>query len=239
MNAMTCIEFRQRVGAEPHSRESEVLRHRLECRACGEHARGLETLDRRLAAALRLPVPAELAHRAMLRATGEPLVSGARQAFAAAAMVALVAVGVALGVGWQRAAVPAPLDSDLLAHLHHEPETLVPSAVTVAAHRVREVLRDGGARLADEHTLGEVSYARLCPFRGETVPHLVFQGARGPVTVMLLPHEHVTAPTPFDEGGYRGVIVPAGRGSIAIIGVDDPSVALVRDRVTRSVALTI
>jgi hypothetical protein len=238
MNTLTCIEFRQRVGAEPASRGPDVLRHRLECRTCGEHARDLEAFDRRLAAALRLPVPEELAHRVMLRATSEP--GRGRMAFAAAAMVAFVALGVALGVGWQRGAAPqVPLNEDLLAHLHHEPDTLVPTAVTVAAHRVREVMDKGGARLMDEATLGSVSYARLCPFRGRVVPHLVFQGAEGPVTVMLLPHERVAGPTPFDEGGYRGVIVPAGEGSIAVIGVDDPSVALVRERVTRSVALTI
>jgi len=63
-----------------------------------------------------------------------------------------------------------------------------------------------------------ISYASTCPFRGEKVPHLVVQTAAGPMTVMVLRHEKLAAPVNFDEGGYAGTIVPAGPGSIAVIG---------------------
>ncbi|HTB28449.1 MAG TPA: hypothetical protein VK715_05810, partial [Steroidobacteraceae bacterium] len=49
-------------------------------------------------------------------------------------------------------------------------------------------------------------------------PHLVVQTDMGPVTVMVLVHESVSKPTPFDEEGYRGVILPvAGHGSLAVL----------------------
>ena len=38
------------------------------------------------------------------------------------------------------------------------------------------------------------------------VPHLVVQTEMGPVTVMVLVHESVAKPVPFEEQGYRGVI---------------------------------
>ena len=63
-----------------------------------------------------------------------------------------------------------------------------------------------------------MSYASTCPFRGDKVPHLVVQTATGPVTVMVLRHERVARPVQFDEGGYAGTIVPAGPGSVAVIG---------------------
>jgi hypothetical protein len=63
-----------------------------------------------------------------------------------------------------------------------------------------------------------VSYAQSCLFRGRHVPHLVVQTDMGPVTVMVLVHENVTAARTFDEGGYRGTIVPVpGHGSIAVL----------------------
>ena len=65
---------------------------------------------------------------------------------------------------------------------------------------------------------GTVSYARSCRFRGRMVPHLVVQTEMGPVTVMVLVHESVAKPVPFDEQGYRGVIVPVpGHGSLAVL----------------------
>ena len=63
-----------------------------------------------------------------------------------------------------------------------------------------------------------VSYAQSCRFRGEKVPHLVVQTDAGPVTVMVLRNEKVTAPVKFAEQGYVGTILPAGPGSVAVIG---------------------
>jgi hypothetical protein len=49
------------------------------------------------------------------------------------------------------------------------------------------------------------------------VPHLVVQTAMGPITVMVLVHDSVSK-APFDEEGYRGVIVPVpGHGSLAVL----------------------
>ena len=42
--------------------------------------------------------------------------------------------------------------------------------------------------------------------------------AEGPVTVMVLRNERVAAPVHFTERGYSGTIMPAGPGSMAVIG---------------------
>ena len=62
-----------------------------------------------------------------------------------------------------------------------------------------------------------VVYAMACPFRGRAVPHLVVQTANGPMTVMLLAHEKVAARQEFSEEGYRGLLLPAGEGSVAVL----------------------
>jgi uncharacterized protein DUF3379 len=78
------------------------------------------------------------------------------------------------------------------------------------------VLHDSHVRL--NPAAGMVSYARSCRFRGYQVPHLVVQTDLGPVTVMVLVHETLSKPTPFDEEDYRGILLPAaGHGSLAVL----------------------
>jgi hypothetical protein len=72
------------------------------------------------------------------------------------------------------------------------------------------------------------------------VPHLVIQTASGPVTVMVLLHEHVARSKRFDEQGYRGVIVPvAGHGSLAVLtrgaSVDSAAVERIARRVQEAI----
>jgi len=52
------------------------------------------------------------------------------------------------------------------------------------------------------------------------VPHLVVQTANGPMTVMLLAHEKVSGRQEFSEGGFAGVLLPAGEGSVAVLMQD-------------------
>jgi hypothetical protein len=79
------------------------------------------------------------------------------------------------------------------------------------------VLARGGIRLRPEAVT--VTYANSCEFRGRLVPHLVVRTGAGPVTVMVLRDERPARPVDFREQGYAGRIVPAGPGSIAVIGV--------------------
>jgi hypothetical protein len=82
------------------------------------------------------------------------------------------------------------------------------------------VLARSGVALRED--MPAVSYANSCWFRGRHVPHLVVRTPGGPVTIMVLPNEKVAGRVAFDEGGYRGVIVPAQRGAIAVLA-QDPS----------------
>jgi len=65
-----------------------------------------------------------------------------------------------------------------------------------------------------------VTYARRCIFEWRVVPHLVVRTPQGPVTVLLLRHRSVSGPVRLAEQGYVGVVLPAPRGSIAIVGRD-------------------
>lgn len=239
-DASNCIGFRQAIGAEPRRRDPALLRHRLECRGCSQYALGVEQLDRALGLALAVPVPEGLAHRVVLRAASAR--HWPRSAVATAAAVALLALGAVLGVLWSRSPAaygPMSLGADVMAHAHHEPASWQDGLEPVADRRLSGVLERGEIALLDSARLGPVIYARSCRFRGREVPHLMVQSVAGPAMVLLLPHERLADELPLAEDGLRGVIVPVGTGSIAIVAADPAAVAAVRQRLITSVRVGI
>lgn len=153
--------------------------------------------------------------------------------------VAAAAALVLAAAAWIGLRIQAPTEADslgaeLVAHIQHEPQSLVVTAESAPPGRIDAVLQRAGATL--RRPVGLVSYATLCPFRGRMVAHFVVQGERSPVTVMLLPDEHLAKATPVREGDFVGTIVPIrGGGSVAIVGQPDEDVEQIRDRVVEAI----
>jgi len=210
---MECLEFRRQAGADPQHLGPEARDHAATCLRCAGHMAALLALDERILAALQVQLPGTAA--APGRGGAAIAVLDRRRWMAlAASIVGGVLIGTLLWVG-------APRDSlaqDLLEHLDHEPEALVATKRPEEEAVLGKVLERGGIRLRPDAPL--VSYASSCRFRGHTVPHLVVQTTDGPVTVMVLRNERPASPVRFAEQGHAGRIVPAGPGSIAVIGGD-------------------
>lgn len=156
------------------------------------------------------------------------------------ALVAIAATMVLAAGAWFGLRTTGPVSNtsqlapEIIAHIHHEPAALVVSARRVPDAEFGAVLSRGGATL--QGPVGQVSYAKLCPFRGQMVAHFVVQGERGPVTVMLLPDEEISAPAAIDEDGFKGTIVPIdGGGSIAVVGQPDEDLEVIRNRLLQAV----
>lgn len=207
---MNCLDVRRALGAEPHVRTPELEAHLAGCAACARHADELARFDALLLDALRLPVPTANADATRLPAATIP--APLRRGWGAlAAIAATVVIGLSVWLAQPRAA----LASALVAHMAHEPTAWTRTDVVVPPGRVQPLLASAGLVLAEDGP--KVSYVMSCFFRGRYVPHLVVQTDAGPVTVMILPREHVAERSTFDEGGYRGVIVPARHGSLALL----------------------
>jgi len=163
-------------------------------------------MDRVVSAALRVEFPA--AAPRVARAPQRPL-------WAVAAGLVVVIVG---ALAW----LLNPRDTfaaQVVDHVNGEAFSLVRTAHAVDAVELERTLSRAGIRLKPDAPL--VSYAVTCGFRGHTVPHLVVQTEHGPVTVMVLAEESAgDKPQRFDEGGYRGVVVPAPRGALVVLGQD-------------------
>jgi len=150
------------------------------------------------------------------------------------ALAAGIVVAALVSIGVWRNAAPISMSGELVAHVRHEPMSLMPVAAPVSAVKVEHVLRSTGTRV--EGSLGTVTYIETCPFRGRQVAHIVIEGSTGPVTLLLLPHIAVAEAETFEEDGMQGTIVPVGDGSVAIIGSETEPLDAVEELVSSAVA---
>jgi hypothetical protein len=197
-----CAHARIAIGGDPHALSSEVTAHLATCAVCRQfHAETL-SLDGRLRAALELPL-----------SNFRKAVPAPARRFAMAASVALAMI--VAGSFWLFRPQSALAD-EVVEHVRHEGGSWNGHDV-LSAGELAEVLRQAGVTF---DTSMPVVYASACPFHGRLVPHLVVQTANGPMTVMLLAHEKVSDRQEFSEGGFQGVLLPAGEGSVAVLMQD-------------------
>jgi hypothetical protein len=235
---MDCNTYRRSMMADPRDADPQLREHRGSCHDCNLFTESLLRFESRLDRALHVAVPADNVPPLRAKAAPRALRLPNRRGWLAMAASVLMAVVVA-GVLWV-AGPGSSLAADVVTHMGGEPDAWSTHAPVLDSELVA-VLRDSHLRLSEG--AGPVSYAASCEFRGHHVPHLVLQTESGPVTVMVLVHENVPKPVRFEEGGYRGVIVPvAGHGSLAVLtrgsSTDIKAVEAIADRVQGSITWT-
>ena len=197
-------EFQLGVGADPTHLNDAQREHLAQCADCAAYYADLMELEVRLRGALAIPVP--VPPRSVPRPVRAPM-----WPYGLAAAVALVSVLVTALL------VSAPRDAlarSVAVHMNHEPAAFTLTQPVDAA-KLAQVL--GAAHVALLPGGPVVTYANTCALRGHDVPHLAVMTDHGPVVVMVLPYDSVPAREEFNENGYHGVLVPAARGSLAIV----------------------
>lgn len=207
---MNCEQFQTMVGAEPKTNDPDAIAHAAECSACATYRAEMQRMDRLIHRALS--VPAQRTSAAGARASQRP-----RWALAASV---LLSVGLALSV-WLLGTRES-LAEQAIEHVEHEAFAMTRTQERVAAQELRTELAKHGLKLKREDA--PISYAMTCPFRGRAIGHLVVQTQAGPATVLVLPNERSPrAAQQLQQDGYDGVVVPAPRGVLVVLGQDiDP-----------------
>ncbi len=215
-----CETFRRRLLEDPAASDAALTAHSERCATCAAFAARVRSAERTIEAALKFDVAATRAAGAGSGDSPPPRTPAFRIAvggLAAALVVAAVALYAVLGRGPEDLTT-TELAAAVMNHWDHDAEGWLPTRQEVAAETLREVLA-GDARI-DAENLEPITFARSCYLFGRWVPHLSVRGRDGPVMVVLIPGRRLEEPVPLElaEYGLAGRIVPAGDGSIAILG---------------------
>ncbi len=181
-----------------------------------------DSLDHHLGRAVQVDIPEGLAGRVLLRHSFERQREGRNRSLLSVALAA----GLALAGGLTILLVPPGpgdgLAQEVIAHVQHEPQALLSRAEVKAARLTATLAKLG---IALDQDIGPVTYAGLCEIGPSLGAHLVVAGQHGPVTIIVLPDKFVQRAREFESDGYRGVLLPARRGSIAVVAEHPQPVA--------------
>ena len=232
---MNCNDYKEALTADPGFVDESG--HLDSCASCQAYSAEILALNEKIATAMNINVPELTVPELPELDTDKVVPLAARRALSRPAWFALAAtVLLAAFVGIRTAdmgELSGNLEEQVLAHLDHEPMALRVSNTRVSDSRLERTVPGDVAVM--NHDAGLITYAQTCIINGKTVPHLVIQGERGPVTILLMPDEKVSHAKDLDGVGIQGVILPVGDGSIAIIGDREEQLGLIKQNVLDSV----
>ena len=215
---MNCLEFRRRCLAEPGNQDSEFVRHKNECAACAEFAVGMRHIDGTLVEALRVDVPENLASRIILRQSLQKSEVPSKYKPRRYAIAASLLLTLGLAGGLHTIISTAPFHRAVMAHLDGEWDLLV-QRQDVSDQKLMSVLDTVGGELKGD--IGKIRHASLCDFSEYGGAHLVLEGRKGPVVVLLLPEKHIAGSKVMSGDRSEGILVSTNNGSMAIVGDKD------------------
>jgi hypothetical protein len=232
---MNCDDYRQAIAADPSF--DGGADHVAACAGCLAYRDEMRALDQKIARALAIRVPALRVPDLPDIDTTDVTALPARRRFNAPAWLAVAAtLVVAAFIGVRMAGhdvVYASLEEEIVAHLDHEPYALRITDQPVDDRRLAKIVPANVAKM--NHDAGLITYAQSCEIHGKLVPHLVMQGKRGPVTIILMPDETIGEAVHITGESIHGVLLPVGNGSIAIIGERDEELETIETNVVNSV----
>ncbi len=205
-----CLQFRRQYLADPYSQDPETLRHKRECRACAGLVAEQAQLESSLIEAINVEIPERLPARIILAQTTHQSRKYRFLAVAATVMLAVSAI-----MAFLVKPHTSSLDKTVIAHIENEIDHLGDTG-RVPQTRVVRLLGNVGVEV--RRSFGVVRFASLCPIRKHRGGHLIIAGEKGPVTILLMPGEAIAERRTVESGGFRGIIVPMGHGSMAIVG---------------------
>ena len=232
---MNCDDYKTAVSADPGFEDESG--HADSCASCHQYQSEILALNEKIASALELDVP-PLTMPDLPAIDSEKVTSlVARRNLSKAtwfALAATVVLGLFIGLRvTEMTAIDGTLGEQVLAHLDHESRAVKITSTPVSDSRLARVVPEEIATM--NHDVGLITYAQSCIINGKTVPHLVIQGEHGPITILLMPDEKLAESQSLDGVSVRGVILPVGDGSIAIIGDREEQLDRVQQNIVNSV----
>lgn len=189
--------------------------HATACAACREFLSLTLAEEARLERALRIEPPAGLQDRILARG-GE---RRTRPRWLALAAGVVAAAGIALAIAWTRNDELVLAGIDFV--MFEEAQSIVDAAPTDWS-ALAGTARIMGVSLPRE--LGDMRYVCVYPFAAGAAHHVLVKTPLGKLTLLLVPDRTVAARAAGAAHGFSAAVLPAGKGTIVIIGSSARSV---------------
>lgn len=230
---MNCLEFRRTHGSEPRSPTPEHLGHARACESCRAYLLRASEFERSLKDAMNVDLPQNLTSRILLKQSFEKPTRSLvwrRSLYALAASV-LLALGLIGSMSYIRN-LPPPLEREVV-HLINQATHTLQARGPVKPEELVAQLQPVGFEVDGQ--IPDLTFAGRCYVRGKLSGHLVMKGMVAPVTVLLMSNEYVSRRVIFESGAWQGVIVPTGRGTMAVVGAPGEVLEGFEDRIRAAV----
>lgn len=229
---MNFSDFKQWLGAEPYTREPEVLQARNSDPEFEATAREAEAFEHKLESAMRVEAPADLLADILsltdAKSSKATVVKSRGPWFMALAASVFMAVGAASVLLWHQQHFSS-VEDYVHRHMSHDGGRVLASAGDIAGVTMAQVnqVLDPFSATVDADLLARIQFVKTCPTPNGDGAHFVISTPEGPVTVIFMPETATKDTTQFDVDGQRAHVVPLKKGSIAIIGSNDQQVEAV------------
>ncbi len=232
------LEFRRRIMSDPKQRDSDILDAMRTNENNAKFAEDIADLDSRIAKAMNVDVPDDLADRILFNQSSQHQAkvirpNFVRRSMAMAASVAFV-VGILVGqINWGNIVV-APAQASLadiaMEHVIAEKPFIRDLDEKVSTAQINAKMVPFTHKL-DKAFPYHVYYLNHCGFGESNALHMVFEGEKGKVTLFMtnIPSTKVED---FYGQGMSGVVEPVGGGaSMIIVGDKDENVTSIANSI--------
>lgn len=128
------------------------------------------------------------------------------------------------------------IDRMILAHVEKEPFTLT----TIQNPSMHDINMTLATMDIEMQKPVKVRFLKRCLVNDKLIAHMVIEGEKGPVTVLLMPNETLSKESYFTDVQLDGFVTPVGnRGSIAVVGFKGEPVEAISKQMMDSFSLTL
>ena len=211
-------EFLRQLGADPHSRDPELLSARRSGPEFQQAAEEAEAFEARLERAVGLPAPVNMLDDILEIGSPDTPAATTRPKWHAMALAAsiLIAVGAA-GITWNMNRGQDSVDQYLVEHYGHDGEKLLKKSSSLSATGVQAIFSEFAMEATPE-LADIISVIKFCPTPDGKGIHMVLNTQEGPVTLIYMPETDVIDRQSLEFGGMQALLVGLEKGSAAIIG---------------------
>ena len=216
---MDDLQFRRALYEDPKNLNEEIKAAMNADPKKQQFAKELGQFDDKIAQALKVDVPNDLAEKLILRQTLASHRQQKRKSRVHLALAASVAFAFGLTLNFlQFSSAYTGVGEYALAHVYHEEgdfDNNQSARVTLASLNNKMETFDGNF----VNMIGQLISADYCRFDGIKSLHLVFQGSESPVNVFIVPErDEVGFAQYFSDKKYNGVAEKIGKQNIIVVG---------------------